>query len=262
MNDMDPSTTPSDPARRPLSMSNRRPVKRSEIIARDLADHITDERLPAGTMLPREQEMQEQLGVGRTTLREALRILENRGVLTIKSGPGGGPVVRHPDPSDLSESLALILQFQRATMVEVLEARVWVESAAARLAAPQITKAEIDKLREINALMATAVDPDDLSIREANQTFHRTIAIASGNIIIQTFVETLMAVADSGAGDIRHSSEFKQTAVDGHDEVIKALESKDPDLAEAAMREHVRAGKNGRVKENEALMNRPIRASR
>jgi hypothetical protein len=54
--------------RRVLHLSNRRLLKRSEVIARDLAEHIVDSRLPAGTMLPREREMIEQLGVGRTTL--------------------------------------------------------------------------------------------------------------------------------------------------------------------------------------------------
>src|ERR1700761_3404539 len=125
-----------------MSLPNKRPMKRSEVIARDLAEYIVDARLPAGARLPREKEMVEQLGVGRTTLREALRILETRGVLTIRSGPGGGPIVRHPEPSDLTGALTLILQFQRATMVEVLDARIWLEPIGARMAASHITKAE------------------------------------------------------------------------------------------------------------------------
>lgn len=251
---------PSD-VRRPVGLSKRRTLKRSEIIARELAEHIIDSRLPAGAMLPREQDMIEQLGVGRTTLREGLRILESRGVLTIRSGPGGGPVVRHPDPADLTESLLLILQFQRATMVEVLDARIWIESAAARLAAQQITQAEIVRLREINAEMEAAVDSDYDYIGDANQRFHRHIANASGNIIIQTFVETLLNVADSGVSDLTHSKEFKRIAVEGHERVIQALESRDPDAAEAAMRAHVHDGKKGRVDENPNLMSRPLRIS-
>lgn len=245
--------------RRPISLSKRRTFKRSEVIARDLAQHIIDANLPAGAMLPREHDMIEQLGVGRTTLREALRILENRGVLTIRSGPGGGPVVRHPDPADLTQTLLLILQFQRATMLEVLEARIWIESAAARMAAPHITKAEIQKLREINQEMIDLVDNDDTSISDANQRFHRGIANASGNIIVQTFVETLMSVADSGIADLTHSTEFKREATEGHLKVLEAFEAKDPAAAEEAMRHHVSAGKNGRVAENPALMSRPLR---
>src|SRR3984957_6839401 len=146
---------------RVLHLSNRRVLKRSEVIARDLVQYIVDSRLPAGTRLPREREMIEQLGVGRTTLREALRSLETRGVLTIRSGPGGGPVVRRPEPSDLTESLTLILQFQRATLVEVLDARAWLEPTVARIAASHITKAEVRRLREVNAEVEAAIDADE-----------------------------------------------------------------------------------------------------
>jgi len=93
---------------RPTADLRRRQPKTSERIARDIASHIVDNKLAPGTMLPTEREMIESMGVGRTTLREALRLLETRGVLTIKSGPRGGPVVRRPRPSDLSEALTCI----------------------------------------------------------------------------------------------------------------------------------------------------------
>lgn len=244
---------------RVLTLSNRRQLKRSEVIARDLAKHIVDSRLPAGAMLPREREMIEQLGVGRTTLREALRILETRGVLTIRSGPGGGPVVRHPEPSDLTEALTLVLQFQRATLLEVLDARLWLEPVAARMAASNMTKAEVKRLREINDEMREAIDSTEESIMDANQRFHRVIAGATGNLVVQVFTETMLTVADSGVSDIVHSKEFKRTAVRGHEEIIEALDAKDPDRAAEAMRKHVAEGKKGRVRQNRELMSRPLR---
>jgi GntR family transcriptional regulator, transcriptional repressor for pyruvate dehydrogenase complex len=244
---------------RVLTLSNRRPLKRSEVIARDLAQYIVDARLPAGSMLPREREMIDQLGVGRTTLREALRILETRGVLTIRSGPGGGPVVRHPEPNDLTEALTLILQFQRATMLEVHDARIWLEPTAARMAATHITKAEIKRLRDINAEMKTAIDSSEENIMDANRRFHGVIAAATANLVVQVFLETLLTVVDSGVQDINHSREFKRIAAKGHDEIIDALEAKDPDRAEDAMRRHLVEGKKRRFKENRDLMSRPLR---
>src|ERR1700728_4543760 len=95
-----------------LGKSRQRSLKASELIARDLASYIVDQDLPEGTALPPEREMVASFGVGRNTLREALRILETRGVITIRSGPGGGPVVRRPRPSDLGEAMTLILQFE------------------------------------------------------------------------------------------------------------------------------------------------------
>lgn len=242
-----------------MSLPNKRPMKRSEVIARDLAEYIVDARLPAGARLPREKEMVEQLGVGRTTLREALRILETRGVLTIRSGPGGGPIVRHPEPSDLTGALTLILQFQRATMVEVLDARIWLEPIGARMAASHITKAEIARLEEINNEMRAAIGSSEESIMDANERFHKVIASATGNLVVQVFTETMLTVADSGVQELNHSKRFKQIAVEGHERIIAAFKAKDPDAAEEAMRKHVSEGKKRRVGENRDMMTRPLR---
>lgn len=234
-------------------------MKRSEVIARDLAEYIVDARLPAGSRLPREREMVEQLGVGRTTLREALRILETRGVLTIRSGPGGGPIVRHPEPSDLTSALTLILQFERATMVEVLDARIWLEPIGARMAASHITKTEVGRLKEINEEMRAAIGSSDESIMDANERFHRVITGATGNFVVRVFTETMLTVADSGVHGLNNSKRFNQIAVEGHEEIIAALAAKDPDAAEEAMRKHVSEGKRRRVGENRDLMTRPLR---
>ncbi len=203
--------------------------------------------------------MIEQLGVGRTTLREALRILETRSVVTIRSGPGGGPVVRTPDPTDLTESLTLILQFQRATLAEVLDARAWLEPTVARLAARQITETEVRRLGEINAELEAAIDADEENIMDANRRFHHAIAGATGNIVVEAFTETLLTVADRGVADLRHSREFKRITVEGHENILTALAAGDPDAAEAAMRAHLLEGKQRRIKENRDLMDRPLR---
>jgi DNA-binding FadR family transcriptional regulator len=243
-----------------LALSAKRPLKRSEIIARDLVEHIVDAGLPAGAMLPREQEMIDQLGVGRTTIREALRILETRGVISVRSGRDGGPVVRHPQPSDLTDSLTLILQFQRATMVEVHDARVWLEPLAARMAAEQITRSEITRLREINEEMSAGVDASDVGrIADANQRFHQVIAQAAGNIVVQVFTETLLTVSESGVSEIYDTPKLKRAAVDAHEGIIEALEARDPDRVEAAMRDHILVGKSERVKGNRSVMSRPLR---
>jgi GntR family transcriptional regulator, transcriptional repressor for pyruvate dehydrogenase complex len=241
-----------------LGIARRRTLKRSEVIAHELARYIVEAQLPAGSMLPHEKEMIEQLGVGRTTLREALRILETRGVLTIRSGPGGGPVVRHPEPSDLTEALTLILQFQRATMSEVLSAREWLEPMTARLAASTITKGEVARLREINQEIETNIDSNE-NISLANQRFHNVIAGACGNLVVRVFTETLLTVTESGAAELNNSQAFRRAVVKEHSEIIDALEAKDAGRAEDAMRRHVTRGKAQRIKENRDIMARPLR---
>jgi DNA-binding FadR family transcriptional regulator len=246
-------------SRSSMPLSTRRPLKRSEMIAQDLVAYIVESRLPPGARLPHEKEMIEQIGVGRTSLREALRILETRGVVTIKSGPGGGPVVRHPQPTDLTESFKLILQFQRGTMAEILDARVWLEPIAARMAAENITRHEIARLGEINAEIEAGADTQE-KIVDANRRFHSVIAASTANIVVQIYTETLLAIADEGINELHHSREFRRAIIKGHQEIIEALEAKDPDRAELAMREHIIVGKEGRLNENPgALMTRGLR---
>src|SRR3954452_9234602 len=107
--------------------------------------------------------------------------------------------------------------------------------------------------------MRANIDSDERVIIDANQRFHRLIAGATGNLVVQVFTETLMTVADSGVTEIEHSKAFKKVTVDGHDRIIAALDAKDPEAAEQAMRDHVTEGKRRRVKENKDLMARPLR---
>jgi GntR family transcriptional regulator, transcriptional repressor for pyruvate dehydrogenase complex len=222
----------------PMVATRRRSPKQSELIARDLASYIVDSNLPAGTPLPPEREMVQSLGVGRTTLREALLLLETRGVITIRSGPRGGPLVRRPNPRDLSEGLSLILQFEKADLTVMMEARSALEPAAARMAATRITPDTLTVLRENNqAILEAAGDVE--AFFTLNREFHRVIAEASGNIVVRIFVESIMSIADGQAAGIVYGRRQIQAIVEAHDRVIEALSAGDAQAAEAAMNEHL-----------------------
>src|SRR5262245_10166373 len=113
---------PDDEAKE-IGRAPRRAPKTSVLLAVDLVNHIVAEDYPEGTILAHEKEMADQLGVGRATVREALRLLESRGVVRIRSGPNGGPVVRRPRPADYAGALELALQFEHATVADVVRAR-------------------------------------------------------------------------------------------------------------------------------------------
>lgn len=258
---MAPSESTRSPRTLPaLGRDRKRTLKTSELIARDLASYIVDQELPEGTALPPEREMIESFGIGRNTLREALRILESRGVITIRSGPGGGPVVRRPRPSDLGEALTLILQFESATFREVMDARAWLEPIVTRSAARSIGKPAIAELRAVNTSMAEA--PEDLeSFSRQNRRFHSVIAENCGNVVLRTFAETLIAVGDGRSVGITYSAAQVTAIVAAHERIIAALEAKDPEAAEDAMREHLgEASAYWRRKFGE-LISRPVRWS-
>jgi DNA-binding FadR family transcriptional regulator len=249
---------PSARLRPELTIAKRRTPKRSELIAQDLANYIIDEDLKEGTPLPPEHEMIASLGVGRTTLREALRLLETRGVLSIKSGPGGGPIVQRPKPQGLSEALTLILQFEGAALQDVVEARRWLEAAVSRLAATRITAAEIAELRAINAIIAEHPDDQDITL-DQNALFHKSIGDACGNTVLRVFLETIISIADGRAVGVSYGRKQIEAIVDAHEKIIQALESHDPDEAGAAMNEHLEASQAYWRRRYGAAIKQPVR---
>lgn len=236
-----------------------RHVKASEVLAHELAAHIVDAKLAPGTSLPTERLMLEQLGVGRTTLREALRLLETRGVLTIRSGPGGGPVVRRPQLKDLGESISLMLQFAGASLVDVIEARVWLESAIARAAADRITAQQVSELRAINRDMAERGLEDELRFALRNEDFHRLIAQASDNLVLSIFLAALQSIADGRAAGVHYDRAFRAASVDDHELLITALADGDGERADAAARRHVTVATLHWKREHADVATRPVR---
>lgn len=215
-----------------------RSLKTSEKVARDLVTQIVGEDIPEGTILPTEKIMAESLGVGRTTMREALRLLETQGVLTMRPGPGGGPIVRRPRPNDLGDALTLFLQFEGATYEDVMAARTYVEPLVARAAATHMGADVIDELRRVNEDYAST--SEDVGAKTSpNRRFHSVIADNCGNVLLRIFAESLVRITHRGPVGVSYSPERLEASVRSHDEIIAALASRDPVAAEAAMRAHV-----------------------
>ncbi len=237
------------------SIFNTRRWKRkaSELVAEDIANHIIAEDIPEGTVLTSEKDMIESYGVGRNTVREALRLLEARGVITIKTGPGGGPVVRRPRNDDLSESLTLILQFANASLADVLKAREALEPVLAQLAAKDINNEQLDELEQTIHAMRNNIDDHNIFLKQ-NRIFHNLIAHASGTIVLRVFVDTLVSLAGGGAVNIRHSERRRHAVIAAHQQIINALRKHDGEAAAASMRDHLsEAGAFWRKKYNDVF---------
>lgn len=216
----------------------RRPAKTSELVARYLADQIIERDLAPGTRLPPEDKMVETIGVGRSTLREALRLLETRGVLTIKRGKGGGPVVRRPRPEDLSEALSLILQSEGTSLQEVIIARQALEPTLARLAATSITPDEVQALQSTIDVMRERAG-DHPTFLEQNWIFHRGVSKAARNLPLQSFVDSLKSIWDGAFVGARYSPRRHRAVADAHQRIVDALRVGDPDAAAATMNQHL-----------------------
>ncbi|MFF3573888.1 FadR/GntR family transcriptional regulator [Nocardia jiangxiensis] len=218
-----------------------RAMKQSEIVARQIVARIVRDQLPEGTRLPNEKAMVEEYQVGRSTLREALRLLESRGVLSIRSGRDGGPSVRKPRPSDLGEALTLLLQFEGVNFSEVFAARQALEPALTGMAAKNITPATLASMRECLDRMNAYIDESAVFHAE-NLRFHKLIATSSGSPVLTILGQTLESVADGlafgavGAGFTRAQ---RLKAMSWHEKLYDALAAGDPVAAEDAMHGHL-----------------------
>lgn len=226
-----------------LSVKRRWPLgeamrKQSVLLARDIANHISDQQLEVGTRLATELDMVAQFGVGRNTVREALRLLELRGVITIRSGRGGGPVVRRPQAADLGDALQLVLQFQQSTLADVMTARLIVEPLAAAASATTITEAGRERLQKSVSLMLADLE-DGSTFRAQNYVFHSVIGSCLETPVIGVFLESLKSVQDGVAFGVHYDATRRKRVAMAHQKIIAAIDTGEPDLAAGAMRGHL-----------------------
>ena len=112
---------------------------------------ILERRLKIGDRLPAERELTELFKASRGTIREALRVLEQKGLIEIKLGVGGGAIVRGVSTDQMSESLDLLVQHRQVSLKHLAEFREGVEGLVAAFAAQRATKGDVDELRNFLA---------------------------------------------------------------------------------------------------------------
>lgn len=118
-------------------------------VVEQIQELIFSGKLKPGETLPAERELKAMFQVSRGTLREALRVLEQKGLVEIKLGVGGGAVVRDISFDQVNESLALLIRHQRVALSHLAEFRVGVEGRVAALAAARRTPMDIQQLRSL-----------------------------------------------------------------------------------------------------------------
>ncbi|MCE0767785.1 FCD domain-containing protein [Pseudonocardia kujensis] len=235
-------------------------MKQSEIVARQIVAQILGDGLGEGTRLPTERAMLEEYQVGRSTLREALRLLESRGILSIRTGRDGGPVVRRPRPSDLGEAMTLILQFEGVAFAEVFAARQALEPLLAGMAAKNADQAALDALRDCVDRMASFIDQSAVFHAE-NLRFHELIAQAAGSPVLELLSSAVEWVADGiafGAVDAGFSQEQRQIALAWHERIYKAVAAGDAPGAEAMMEGHLQDSREAWMGRYRDVTQRPV----
>jgi GntR family transcriptional repressor for pyruvate dehydrogenase complex len=219
-------------------MAQLRPQKTAMLVAQRIVADINRRGNTVGDRLPPERVMLEEYDVGRGTLRESLRFLELQGVIALKPGPGGGPVVQQPDASTLGTTLTLLLQFADAQFRTIAEARIGLEPMMARLAAERMSDEQLEGLKLSVHTMHEHLD-DQAVFLEENKRFHDVIAHGSGNALFGYLVDALLGILDGSAIGIDYP-EVRRTAVHkAHLKIYEALAARDPEESAAAMADHI-----------------------
>ena len=155
-------------------------------VVEQIQEAIIDGQLKVGDRLPPERDLKEMLETSRSTLREALRVLEQKGLIEIKLGMGGGAVVKKVSSDLVAESLDLLIRSNQVSLQHIAEFRERVEGDVVRLATSRLTKSDIDELEKLlddsRQCLAQGVNgvSDFLS---ADQHIHQCFAKITGNPI-------------------------------------------------------------------------------
>ncbi|WP_406644804.1 FadR/GntR family transcriptional regulator [Aliisedimentitalea scapharcae] len=217
---------------------------------------IVDGILKEGRKLPSERELSDAMGVSRPKLREALQILEERGLIHVRHGEGS--FVAQLTGRAMSPALLSLYARHGNAFYDYLEYRREQEAFAARMAADRATQSDKDRIREIIRDMQVAWEQDDSDAsQEADLRLHVAVVDASQNT---TLIHMMASIYDLTRQGVFYNREFLRTMdgtgkalLDQHIEIADAILNGDPDRAETAARVHMDFVENSFRKGQEQL---------
>lgn len=223
----------------PIRLSPMKVPKASDVLAHELRERILEGELAAGAGLPAERELVAQTGMSRTTVREALRILEVQGLIRIKAGRTGGAFIQQPGEEVMANTVGLLVRGQRIRLGALLETREAIEPYAARLAALHRDDGDLEILEELNRRVQDSADELE-GFLDANIDWHIAVARAGHNELLAGLMTGLsLAIRAATDDEAFVDTTVRATAVRAHDGVMKAIREQDADAAFRRMTRHV-----------------------
>ncbi|WP_448388329.1 FadR/GntR family transcriptional regulator [Microbacterium aurum] len=223
----------------PIRLSPMKVPKASDVLAHELRERILEGEYAAGAGLPAERELVSQTGMSRTTVREALRILEVQGLIRIKAGRTGGAFVQQPGQEVMISTVGLLVRGQRIRLSSLLETREAIEPYCARLAALHRTTEDLERLED-RALRVADPSHDLAGFLDANIEWHNEVARASHNELLAGLMTGLSHAIRAGTDDEAFVDEaVRATAARAHEGVMRAIRAGDGDAAFRRMNRHV-----------------------
>lgn len=238
------------------------------MVAARLRNRILDGEFANGGILPKQEDLLAQFGVSNASLREALRILETEGLVTVQRGNVGGAVVHVPQVDGAAYMLALVMQAQAVSLNDVSRALAHLDPACAAECArrPDRRKAVVPRLRSLLEESHRVIDIPSEYMAAARR-FHEEIVNCCGNATLTLLVGTLETLwsaqvrarlrSEPVSGGFEDISKRRRSLED-HEELVRRIRDGDERGAEALARDHLGDGKPATYSFN---MERPVEAA-
>jgi GntR family transcriptional regulator, transcriptional repressor for pyruvate dehydrogenase complex len=224
-----------------------REAKQSRIfqdVVEQIEGAILDGDLKAGDRLPPERELKETLKTSRSTLREALRVLEQKGLIEMRLGMGGGAIVKAVSSKPMSQSLGLLIRSQKVSLEQLAEFRERFEGDITALAASRASKADLAHLHTLlkeARHFAEGGDDQGENFLAVDKEIHLYFAHMTKNLIYITILKTVHHNIDQYFRKylMMATREMKQNLADLHN-IVNAIKKGDQESARSLAQAHVR----------------------
>jgi GntR family transcriptional repressor for pyruvate dehydrogenase complex len=217
-----------------------RAVRAYEAIVEQVEEALARGTLRPGSRLPSERELMTQFAVSRSTVREALRVLESSGLIRSRPGDPHGAEVLPYSAGGLRKSMLRLARVGELSLRELIQFRMILESASCMIAARMRTPEQIAQMEVALTQMDEAIARGHEAFSEAGAAFHDVVAQASGNMLIQVCGETVRGVVlgliDDTITSAADRAEHMRQSVSYHAEVLDAVRRGDGAAASALAR--------------------------
>lgn len=206
------------------------------VVARRLKRFIAEENLRIGDSLPTERTLSKQFEVSRHSLREALRVLQEQGILAPQQGSGN--YIASTDIDLLDDHLRReTASGEAARNREIFEFRALLEPQIAAWAATRANRREINALEALVEQQATETDPRTLKLLD--DAFHLGLARASQNHVVMGVIRSINAVVGQVRSETYQGPQRHNISLQGHREILNGLKAGDPHAVRRAMSRHI-----------------------
>lgn len=229
----------------PLRLQKVTPQRIFEQAVDQIRELIRTGSLSVGQKLPTEQELSKQLNVSRSSVREALRVLESEGLVDVRRGSGTF-IAAPPARSQLDQNSAQWLEQREEALEQVLEVRESIEKLAVSLAASRASDAALSDLRgiveaqshQIQTMLSSGEDDYDV-LSQLDAEFHLAISAASGNDVVHEIIAHLVPAFNESNKAVLYVSRRMLNMENEHRAILQALEKRDPAAAAQAIQNHI-----------------------